>query len=560
MHEPPDRPRTDAETGPPIASARGNVVDLVRGTVGPATVLVRDGRIAEVIPEPGALCSSFLLPGFVDAHVHVESSMLPPPEFGRTVLAHGTVAAVADPHEIANVLGIEGVRLMLDAAELSPLHLFFGAPSCVPATSFETAGAVIDASGVGELLDDPRVKHLGEVMNWPGVLAGDPEVLAKIDAARRRGKRVDGHAPCLRGETVRRLAAAGIGTDHESVSLTEALDKLEAGIRIAIREGSAAKNLDELLPLLDSHPDECFLCTDDAHPDDLCRGHIDRLVRRAVAAGVEPLRVLRAASMNPVCYYGLSVGLLQPGDPADFIEVRDLRDFELLRTVVGGRVVAEAGKTLLQEAPVPEANRFAAAPQRLDALQVAPRGSTLRVIEAREGQLVTGQGWAEARVRDGNAVSDPEHDVLKMAVVNRYAEAPPAVAFVRGFGLRRGAIASSVAHDSHNIVAVGASDEELCRAIDAVVEKRGGLALAEGAGFTSVLPLPLAGLMSGREAAEVAADYARLTGRARDLGATLRAPFMTLSFLALLVIPDLKLSDRGLFSGQSFRFVDLFAG
>ncbi len=534
----------------------GQVVDLETGTVLPAAVHVAHGRIAAIEPT-AEVPPTFLIPGFVDAHVHIESSMLPPAEFGRLATAHGTVAVVADPHEIANVLGEEGVRFMLDEGERTPLKCFFGVPSCVPATIFETAGATLGVEEVERLLDDPRVLHLAEVMNWPGVLARDPELMAKIDAAKRRGKHVDGHAPGVRGDDAKRYAAAGIETDHESFSLEEGLDKIAAGMKVAIREGSAARNLEALRPLLDSHPNEVFLCTDDCHPDGLVAGHIDAVARRAIAAGHDPLAVLRAASLNPIRHYGLPVGLLRVGDPADFLEVDGLESLRVLRTVIDGEVVAEGGVSRAAFRPTATPNRFDAVAPSAEAYRVHAAGSVVRAIRAHDGQLVTDEEAVAARIVDGFAEADPDNDLLLIAVANRYATAPPAVAFVRGIGLRAGAIASSVAHDSHNVVAVGVDSESIATAVAAVFAARGGLAVVDDHGV-GVLPLPIAGLMSPASGLQVAAEYGELDRRARALGSTLGAPFMTLSFLALLVIPALKLSDLGLFDGRRFQFVDLF--
>lgn len=533
----------------------GNIVDLHAGTVFGGTLVVHGGRIAE-IRNTGEPChDTFLMPGFVDAHVHIESSMLPPPEFARLALPHGTVAVVTDPHEIGNVLGIEGVRYMQEAASHTPLKCYFGAPSCVPATPFETAGATISLDDVRTLLDDPHILYLSEVMNYPGVLNGDPDMMAKIQAAHDRGKRVDGHAPGLRGEEVRRYAAAGITTDHECFTLEEALDKIACGMKIAIREGSAARNLDALMPLLSSHPEHCFLCTDDSHPDTLLEGHIDTIARRAINAGHAPMNVLRAACANPVLHYGLDVGLLRVGDPADFIEVDDLANLRVLRTFIGGTCVAEVGATRLPFIELEQVNHFQCSPKHPEDFRVAAEDALLRVIEARDGQLVTGEIHLPPHVEKGWAIADPARDILKLAVVNRYADAPPAVAFIRNFGLTRGAIAASVAHDSHNILAVAADDVSLTRAVNAVIEMHGGLTVVNGDTLHR-LPLPIAGLMSHEEGHLVAERYQELTAGARALGATLEAPFMTLSFMALLVIPDLKLSDLGLFSGSAFTFVE----
>jgi adenine deaminase len=533
---------------------QGRLVDLHRREIFPAEVELHGGRIAR-IRRISSAPARFLIPGFVDAHVHVESSMLPPAEFARLAVRHGTVASVSDPHEIANVLGVEGVDFMLENARRTPFKFCFGAPSCVPATDFETAGARLDVDAVAELLARPEIGYLSEVMNWPGVLAGDAEVLAKISAAKALGKPVDGHAPGLAGSDAAKYAAAGIETDHECFTLAEALDKIAAGMLIAIREGSAARNFAALEPLLKSHPAACMLCCDDIHPDALVLGHIDRLVARAVAGGADVFDVLRAACVRPVEHYRLPVGLLREGDAADFAIVENLADFRLLETWIDGRCVARGGESLLEPVAVKPINRFAARAIEPAKLRCEARGTEVNVIEARDGQLITGALVESLEPVDGLVPIRPDLDVLKIVVVNRYEAAPPAVGFIRGFGLERGAIASSVAHDSHNVVAVGASDEALCEAINLVMESRGGLSATDGQS-RRVLPLEIAGLMSTQPGEAVAARYEEIASFARGLGSRLRDPFMTLSFMALLVIPDLKMSDRGLFSGRTFEFVD----
>ncbi|MFZ9838571.1 MAG: adenine deaminase [Opitutaceae bacterium] len=539
-------------------SLTGQIVDLHARRVYPGRVTWRSGRIVALTPDPRGRGGPLILPGFVDAHIHIESSLLPPAEFARLAVVHGTVATVSDPHEIANVLGEAGVRYMLRDARRTPLRVAFGAPSCVPATAFETAGARLGPRAVARLLADPGIHYLSEVMNFPGLLAGDPGLRAMIAAARRHGKPVDGHAPGLRGAQAAAYAAAGPSTDHECFTLAEARDKLAAGMRILIREGSAARNFAALAPLLRRHADRVMFCCDDLHPDLLVGGHLDRHVRRALATGADRLDVLRCACVNPVVHYGLDVGLLRPGDRADFIVVDGWRRFRVRRTYLGGELVAAGGRTRLPRQPSATPNRFRAEPRRLeDFAVVAPPGPApqLHVITALNGQLVTRHTRAPARVVRGRVEADPRRDVLKLVVVNRYARrAPVAVAFVRGFGLRSGAIASSVAHDSHNLVAVGTDDAALTAAVNRVIARRGGLAVV-GGGRTADLPLPIAGLMSDRPGAEVARRYAALDRRAKALGSRLDAPFMTLSFLALLVIPDLKLSDRGLFSAQRWGFL-----
>ena len=536
---------------------RRNLVDLHARSIGPAEVTIEGDRIVAVWPLPAGTTvdPGYMLPGFVDAHVHVESSMLPPTEFARVASRHGTVATVSDPHEIANVLGEQGLEFMLEEASRACIPIAFGVPSCVPATPFESAGGVLDASAVARILADPRFFYLAEMMNWPGVLSGDPEVMAKIAAAKSLAKPIDGHAPGLRGPDAARYAAAGITTDHECFTLDEARDKARLGMRILIREGSAARNLDALWPILREFPALAMFSTDDAHPDDLLVGHVNRSVARCIANGLDLFDVLRAACVHPVEHYRLPVGLLRPGDRADFIVVDDLREFRARETWIAGRPVARDGASLVPPSVPATPNRFREASFTADDFAIRARGpATVRAIEVADGQLVTGEALASLTARDGILEPDLASDTILLAVVNRYRAAPPAVALVRNLGLRRGAIASSVAHDSHNVIAAGADRASLAAAVNAVFAIRGGLAVVDGP-TVETLPLPIAGIMSDRPAEEVGARYTQLSARAKALGSPLRAPFMTLSFLALLVIPALKLGDRGLFDGRAFRFV-----
>ncbi|HHL52692.1 MAG TPA: adenine deaminase [Flammeovirgaceae bacterium] len=535
----------------------GQIVDITGRNTYPGRIVVEQGIIScvEALDEAP---SHYLLPGFVDAHIHIESSLLVPSEFARLAVPFGTVATVSDPHEIGNVLGLDGVHYMLANGEQVPFKFYFGAPSCVPATPFETAGATIDVAGVTELLADKRIKYLAEMMNWPGVLARDPEVMAKIAAAQQAGKPVDGHAPGLRGDQASQYIAAGISTDHECFTAEEALDKLKHGMYVQIREGSAARNFAALHRLLHDHAHRMMLCSDDKHPDSLIEGHIDQLVRRAVAAGIDVYKVLQAACVNPVKHYGLEVGLLQPGDPADFIVVNNLQEFRVLQTYINGQLVAQDGRSLLPHLAAEPVNQFACSPKQAADFALPAEGKTIKVIEALDGELVTNRLDLPATIVNGLAVADPQRDILKLTVVNRYADAPPAVAFIKGFGLQQGALASSVGHDSHNITAVGVDDESLARAVNLVIAEQGGLA-AVGPDTEQVLPLPVAGLMSNRDGYEVAQDYIALDRLSKELGSSLRAPFMTLSFMALLVIPALKLSDKGLFDGERFAFTEVFS-
>lgn len=554
----------------------GTLVDPLRQEIFPASVTWDKGKILSIdrLPESAGTSSGpFILPGFVDAHVHVESSMLPPVEFARLAMTHGTVATVSDPHEIANVLGVPGVEYMIKNARLSPFKFCFGAPSCVPATAFETAGAAINSDQIARLLKLPGISYLAEFMNFPGVVAGDPECLAKIAYAKQFGLPVDGHAPGLRGPALEAYVKAGISTDHECFLIDEALEKLSLGMKILIREGSAARNFNELAPLLKEHWKECMFCSDDKHPDALLDGHINLLAARAVAFGHDPLHVLYAACVHPVLHYRLPVGLLRAGDPADFILAEDLKNFRVLKTYINGAEVSADGlpaspfqKSELINQFVPhfkqpsdfEINIPPDPPSRQSSPPVGRRrvARSAHAIGVREGQLITEDLLFTMTPRDGRIESDPARDLLKITVVNRYAEAAPSIGLVHRVGLRQGAIASSVAHDSHNIVAIGVTDRDLSAAVNALMESRGGICVVEN-GEAFILPLPIAGLMSDLPGAEVAGRYADLTQRARNLGSPLAAPFMTLSFLALLVIPALKLSDQGLFDGKSFRFTHL---
>lgn len=538
----------------PSGSVRANLVDIAARRVFAAEIGWSAGVIGR-IDELGAANPAWpcLIPGFIDAHVHIESSLLPPAEFARLAVRHGTVASVSDPHEIANVLGLDGVRWMLANAAQTPFHVLFGAPSCVPATAFETAGARLGVADVETLLATPGIGYLSEVMNFPGVLAGDPGLLAMIAAARRRGLPVDGHAPGLSGEAAAAYAAAGIGTDHECATLAEAEDKLRAGMAILIREGSAARNFETLHPLISRYPGRIMLCTDDCHPDDLARGHIDRLVARAIAHGHDLFAVLEAASLTPQRHYGLALGQLRVGDPFNAALVDNLRDFTVRATWLAGELAAENGQSCLPPVPCQPINRFAARAVRPEELCVAPSDADFsRVIAAEDGQLLT----RELRLPlHGPSVAD---DVLLIAVVNRYTPTAPAVALVRGFGLQAGALASSVAHDSHNVIGVGCDAASLATALNAVIAVQGGLALVDGDGQVDCLPLPIAGLMSDLAGDTVASRYAALSDGVRHrLGSPLRAPYMTLSFMALLVIPELKLSDRGLFDGRAFTLTEV---
>ncbi|RAU82175.1 adenine deaminase [Pontibacter arcticus] len=537
-------------------SVSGRIVDLHLQEIYEGSVHVSNGRISKIVREP-AQSKNYIMPGFVDAHVHVESSMLVPSEFARLAVVHGTVATVSDPHEIGNVLGLKGVEYMVENGKKVPFKFYFGAPSCVPATPFETAGAEITAADIETLFKRDDIVYLAEMMNWPGVLNRDADVMEKIELALKYGKAVDGHAPGLRGEQAKLYAAAGITTDHECFTAEEALDKLAVGMKILIREGSAAKNFEALIPLLSDYPTEIMFCSDDKHPDNLVEGHINLLVKRALAKGHTLFNVLRAASINPVQHYKLQVGLLREGDAADFILVDNLVDFTVKATYINGELVAENGKTNIAFTPSEIINNFNT-DIKVAAQFELPIGAAekIRVIEAFDGQLITREGWATPKVANGFIVSDVEQDVLKMTVVNRYENSLPAVAFIKNIGLKRGALASSVGHDSHNIIAVGVDDASITRAVNLIIEAKGGVAAVDG-DIEQVLALPVAGIMSAEDGYSVAEAYSAIDKLSKEMGSTLASPFMTLSFMALLVIPSLKLSDKGLFNGESFRFVSV---
>lgn len=550
---------------------KANLVNIRQRSITPAHIYIEKGKIVN-IEYVNTFFEQFVLAGFVDAHVHIESSMLIPSEFARLAVVHGTVATVSDPHEIGNVCGVAGVKYMIENGKKAPFKFYFGAPSCVPATTFETAGASITASEIAQLFENENLKYLAEMMNYPAVLAKDPEVMEKLAIAKKYGRRIDGHAPALRGVQAKQYIEEGISTDHECFTREEALEKLGYGMKIIIREGSAAKNFEALIGLLPEHYENMMFCSDDKHPDNLVEGHINQLVKRAVESGIDVFKVLQVACLNPIEHYGLEVGKLEIGDFADFIIVDNLQNFNVLQTYIDGNLVAENGKSLIESVQEEVINNFNTSPKKPEQFKVV-RGDSdngkdlekgnMRVIEALDGQLVTNEISVAVKTvcKDLNngsyeLVGSTEHDILKITVVNRYEETPPAVAFIKKFGLKRGAIASSVGHDSHNIIAVGVNDEMICKAVNLLIAAKGGVSAVDENG-QSVLPLPIAGLMSAEDGYKVAELYSAIDKKAKELGSTLKSPYMSLSFMALLVIPDLKLSDKGLFSGKKFSFTDL---
>lgn len=541
---------------PKITKISGNIVDLIHSTIYAGTLELADTRIINIVPEDRSY-ENFIIPGLVDAHIHIESSMMVPSEFARLAVIHGTVAAVSDPHEIANVLGVTGIKYMIMNGKTVPFKFYFGAPSCVPATCYETAGAVVSPQQIEELFQTQQLKFLSEMMNFPGVIKDDPDVLAKIAIAQKYHRPIDGHAPGLKNPDLQKYIQAGISTDHETFELDEGIAKIKAGMTILIREGSAAKNFEALHFLIEDYSDQCMFCCDDKHPNELVKGHINEIVKRAIQQGYGIFKVLKCASLNPIKHYQLEVGLLQKGDPADFVVIDNFNDFNILKTYINGKVVAENGQSLIARFKPTIINIFKTKPKQATDFSVQGEPGKLKVIEAVDDELITRELLVEPKVIEGKVVSNPAQDILKITVVNRYKDTSPVVGFIKNFGLQRGAIASSVAHDSHNIIAVGVDDQEIAHAVNLIIKHKGGLVVVDGT-EARILPLPVAGLMSIEDGFWVAQQYEEIAKMVKNLGSKLKDPFMTLSFMALLVIPDLKLSDQGLFNGRDFKFTSLF--
>ena len=533
----------------------GQIVDIPNRRIYSGELTIANGKISEIVERQHDV-NSYILPGFIDAHIHIESSMLVPSEFARIAVKHGTVATVSDPHEIANVLGVEGVEFMIKNGKQTPFKFNFGAPSCVPATNYESAGAIINSEDIKELMSNPDILYLAELMNYPGVIYDDAEVLKKIAWAKHNNKPVDGHAPGLSGNDLTKYIATGISTDHECFTYDEGLEKLQKGMKVLIREGSAAKNFEALIDLLPEHFENMMFCSDDKHPDDLLEGHINQLCARAIVKEIDVFKVLQVACVNPVKHYNLNIGLMQVGDPADCIVVEDLKSFKTLQTFINGELVYDNGISKIKSVDFKNLNNFDTDKKEVLDFKFKSSAKQIRVIEALEGLLVTNELIEDALTENGNLVSNIEKDILKMTVVNRYRNEKPAIAFIKNFGLKEGAIASSVGHDSHNIIAVGVSDKAICKAVNLIIENKGGICAVSDT-QENIVPLPVAGIMSNRDAETIGAHYAEIDKMAKRFGSHLNAPYMTLSFMALLVIPSLKLSDKGLFNGNSFQFTTL---
>ncbi|MCF8345672.1 MAG: adenine deaminase [Bacteroidales bacterium] len=539
-----------------IEFVRGNLVDIHSREVYPAEIRVAGGSI-ESVRKLNKPQDQFILPGFIDAHVHIESSMVSPTAFSKVAVRHGTIGLVSDPHEIANVMGLEGVYFMIENSKKTPLKILFGAPSCVPATNFESSGASIGPEDIRKLLELPEVGYLSEMMNYPGVIFDDPGVLKKLEIARAFGVPIDGHAPGLSGKHLEKYVSEGISTDHECFSYQEALEKIRTGMKILIREGSGAKNFKALIPLLKNYPDEIMFCSDDLHPDDLQKGHINVLVKRAIEEGFDLFDTVRAAGWNAAEHYGLHAGMLRVGDPADFILVDSLADWNVVGTYIEGRAVYSGGVVNIEDSEPLMPNCFKA--EKIDSADLLVRecGKKIRIIKAIDGELITKELIRDAKLQDGNVVPDIENDILKISVVNRYDQQKPAVAFIHGFGLKKGAMASSIGHDSHNIICVGTADEPMKESINWIINNRGGIVVYDETQIFG-LPLEIGGIMSAGSVDQAAGKYQELSRMVKVLGSDLKAPFMTLAFMALLVIPELKLSDKGLFNGNNFSFTPLF--
>ena len=538
-----------------IMKVLGQIVDIVNRRIYKGEITLEEGKIKSIIEKEHDE-EHFIIPGFIDAHIHIESSMLVPSEFARLAVTHGTIATVSDPHEIANVLGIEGVDFMIENGKKVPFKFFFGAPSCVPATDFESAGAVIDSDGINKLLEKDDIKYLAEMMNHPGVIKGHEDIIKKISWAKKYNKPVDGHAPGLRGKDLTKYIIAGISTDHECFTFEEGLEKLQKGMKVIIREGSAAKNFEALIDLLPEYYENMMFCSDDKHPDDLMLNHINKLCARAIEKGIDIFKVLQVACINPVKHYNLEVGLLQEDDLADFIIVEDLINFSTKQTYIDGELVFANGISLIKSVSFTILNKFYTDLKVVSDFKYASNTKKIRIIEAFNGELITDEIIEKSLIKDGNLISNIETDILKITVVNRYQDQKPSIAFIKNFGLKEGAIASSVCHDSHNIIAVGVSDDSICKAVNLIIESKGGICAVSNS-KEKVIPLPVAGIMSDKDGETISIRYANLDKMAKMMGCTLTAPYMTLSFMALLVIPSLKLSDKGLFDCSKFTFTSL---
>ena len=533
----------------------GNIIDIHRREIYPGIISIDSGKIIS-INRNSQKYAHYISPGFIDAHVHIESSMLIPEEFSKLAIRRGTVAIVNDPHEIANVMGTEGIEYMIENSKQSCIKSFFTIPSCVPATPYDSSGSVLLSSDIEQLALNHKFVGLSEMMNVPGVVQDDTEVLAKIEMARRHHLTIDGHAPGLSGSFLKKYIDAGISTDHECTSLEEAIEKINSGMKILIREGSAAKNYEALKWLIADYPGKVMFCTDDSHPNDLLSyGEIDKLVRKALGDGFDLFDVLKIASFNPISHYKINVGCLREGDPADFIIVRNLNTFDVLSVYIDGieKYNYSGNNEKPHPAPIKIINHFNRDPISLTDL-TKPIKKKIVSIKVIPGELVTRRIDFELESPIRNFESDVKRDILKIVYLNRYQNTPPQIAFISGFELKEGAFATTISHDSHNIIAVGCSDKDILEAINAVILEKGGLAVKNNKGIIK-LPLPIAGIMSASDGETVASLWETLTEELKQMGCKLDSPFMTLSFMSLIVIPELKIGEQGLFDYEHFKFI-----
>lgn len=530
----------------------GNIVDLVSRKIFTGTLNIQNGVIVSIV-EFSSPQTNFIIPGFVDSHVHIESSLVIPSTFANIALKHGVIAAVCDPHEIANVCGVEGIKFMVENSKSTQFQFFYGAPSCVPATTLESSGAIISSDEIEQLFRENVCSHLSEMMNFPGVIYDDTEVLRKLNVAKKYGKKIDGHAPTLSGEALKKYISAGIDTDHECSTIEEAIEKIHLGMKILIREGSAAKNLEALKELFNLYPDRLMLCTDDCHVDNLLQGYINEIVKGLLKDGYNLFDVLSASSLIPITHYNLPIGLLQINDSADFNEVNNLIDLEILDVYVKGGRVESQGSI----APATPINNFRASKIAINDLKVESSKGTYNIIEALDKELITLHNTFYF-----NGLSDINSSYLqfglnKIAVMDRYSsDSIPFVGFIRGFDLRSGAFASSIAHDNHNIIAIGSNDRDLCDALNSIIGSNGGISFSQ-VGHTNLLALPIGGLMSLSPAEWVSEKYNSIQNDIKAAGCSLTSPLMTLAFMALIVIPQLKISHKGLFDFTAFNYIPL---
>lgn len=535
----------------------GNIVDIHNREIFPGSITIDKKGVIVSIDRNLKKYDYYICPGFIDAHVHIESSMLIPEEFSKLAIRRGTIAIINDPHEIANVMGMEGINYMIENSSKSDIKMFFTIPSCVPATPFDSSGSVISSQDVEKMAASGKFIGLSEMMNVPGVLHQDPEVMSKLEIARRYHLKIDGHAPGLSGEELKQYIATGISTDHECVSVEEAKEKISNGMKILIREGSAAKNYEALKQLIATNPDDVMFCTDDSHPDELLlEGEIDKLVSRAIKDGFDLFDVLKIASYNPVLHYGIGVGTMKIGDSADFIKIRNLESFETLAVYIGG-----IEKFNLNKKAVINPNESSKAINNFQRHVISisdiskPVEKELVCIKVFQGEIITGRADFTIPSPSLNFESDIERDILKIVYLNRYQNSPPKVGFISGFGLKEGAFATSISHDSHNIIAVGCSDKDILDVINTVIEEKGGLAVKNNNGIMK-LSLPFAGIMTCASGEKTAFAWNKLTHELNRMGCMFDSPFMTLSFMSLIVIPQLKIGEQGLFDFNSFKFID----